>query len=180
VPFGRSHYLLNQNKIDLAMTLSEKLVDDVARLSDPYITYRNVAISLKGRGIKIDKISDLKSYSLVGFQNANIILGTEYNKAVNLSPFYLELPDQSKQVEMLLKGRVDLVVMDINIFNYLSKSYLGHSHLNNIDIHNLFPKNEYRLGFRDLKLKEEFNLALKNFKQSEQYKLLLNNYEFVQ
>ena len=49
------------------MTLSQKPVDDVAQLSDPYITYRNVAISLKGRRIKLDKVSDLKSYSLVGF-----------------------------------------------------------------------------------------------------------------
>ena len=138
VPFGRSHYLLNQNKLDFAMTLSPKLLIKEQQLSDPYITYHNVAISLKGRGITINNIQDLKYYSIVGFQNSNIILGEDYKEAVHKSPFYLELPDQKKQVEMLLKGRVDMVVMDINIFNYLSKGYLGRNHLNNVDVHNLF------------------------------------------
>ncbi|WP_252733372.1 transporter substrate-binding domain-containing protein [Pseudoalteromonas sp. C2R02] len=180
VPFGRSHYLLDQNKLDFAMTLSPKLLKNANQLSDPYITYKNVAISLKGRDILVNSISDLSRYSIVAFQNSNIILGQEYSKAVNKSPFYLELPDQKKQVEMLLKGRVDLVVMDINIFNYLSKGLLGKNHLNNVDVHNLFPKNDYRLGFRNRILKMKFNTALKKFKQSEQYKILVNSYEFIQ
>ena len=65
------------------------------------------------------------------------------------SVFYIELPDQSKQVAMLLLGRTDVVVMDINIFNYLSKEHLGKDHMANVDVHRIFPTNSYHLGFFD-------------------------------
>ncbi len=180
VPFARSHYLLNKGKADVAMTLSKRLDIGDNILSEPYITYHNVAISLKGRGIKITQMSQLGNYSIVAFQNASIVLGSEFKLASKKSPFYIELPDQKKQVEMLLKGRTDLVVMDINIFNYLSKAYIGSSHMESISVHRVFPSNPYHLGFKNSELSKNFNKSLQEFRQSTQYIDLINKYEFIQ
>jgi len=180
LPFGRSYDLVKLGKVDVGMTLSLKFDISPAKFSEPYIIYQNVAISLKGRGISLGEIADLAKYSIVGFQNANIILGEQYSRAVQSSPFYVELPEQMKQVEMLLKGRTDVVVMDVNIFNYLSKELLGKSHMENVDVHRIFPVNPYRLGILDDVLRQEFNRQLQIFKETEQYQQLLQQYDFLQ
>ncbi|WDE03114.1 transporter substrate-binding domain-containing protein [Thalassomonas viridans] len=180
IPFGRSYNLIKLGKVDIGMTMSNRFDITPAKLSDPYIVYQNVAISLKGRGINVNEIAELGKYSVVGFQNANIILGEQFSQAVQFSPFYTELPEQRKQVEMLLKGRADVVVMDVNIFNYLSKEFLGKSHMENVDVHKIFPKNPYRLGFMDDELRLEFNKRLQTFRETEAYRLLLRQYDFLQ
>ena len=179
-PFGRSHTLLMKGVVDIGMTLSSRLNIAPAVFSDSYITYRNVAISLKGRGLSLNKMSKLSKYSVAAFQNARIYLGEEYLRAVDESSFYVELPDQQKQVAMLLLGRIDVVVMDINIFNYLSKEQLGKDHMVNVDVHRLFPATQYHLGLLDEKLKDQFNKELIKFKNSPDYQLLINKYHFIQ
>ena len=179
VPYGRSSYLLQMGKVDAAMTLSPRLNIEPAVMSVPYIQYHNVAITLKGRGITIEQISQLERYSVVAFQNASIFLGEEYKLASENASFYMELPEQKKQVEMLLLGRTDVVVMDINIFNYLSKEILGKSHMDNIDIHRIFPVSSYALGFYDAKLRDAFNKAQQTFKKLPQYQKLIDKYEFL-
>ncbi len=49
-------------KVDVAMTLSPRLNITPAAMSTSYINYHNVAISLKGRGISIEKIAQLEKY----------------------------------------------------------------------------------------------------------------------
>jgi len=180
VPFGRSNTLIKSGKVDVALTMNKKMDLSGLVLSEPYIVYQNAAISLKGRGIQLENVSELRHHSIVGFQNSSIVLGRDYRFAVERSQLYLELPDQKKQVEMLLKGKVDIVVMDINIFNYLSREFMGKSHMSNVDIHRLFPSTPYKMAFRDEVLKDKFNKELKQFKQSKSYKDLVDEYEFLQ
>lgn len=179
VPFGRSNTLIKVKKVDVALTMNEHMDTKGLVLSEPYISYQNAAISLKGRSIEINSISDLKNHSIVAFQNASVVLGDEYRKAAKKSPLYLELPNQQKQVEMLLKGKVDFVVMDINIFNYLSTELVGSSHISNVVIHRLFPKTNYHIAFTNQKLMNDFNEAMKAFKQSDDYSKLVTKYEFL-
>lgn len=179
VPFGRSNTLIKVKKVDAALTMNEHMDIEGLVLSDPYISYQNAAISLKGRSIEIDSISELKNHSIVAFQNASVVLGDEYRKAAEKSPLYLELPNQRKQVEMLLKGKVDFVVMDINIFNYLSNELIGSSHMANVVIHRLFPKTTYHIAFIDKKLMLDFNRAMSIYKQTKEYDNLVAKYEFL-
>jgi len=179
-PVGRSSNLLKKGLVDVGMTISSRVDITPAVFSSSYITYHNVAISLRGRGISLDNISQLSKYSIVAFQNANIYLGEEYLSAVDNSTFYIELPDQHKQVAMLLLGRTDIVVMDVNIFNYLSKEHLGKSHMDNVDVHRIFPTNSYHLGFVDEKLRDQFNKELIAYRKSSSYHQLIEKYHFIQ
>lgn len=179
VPFGRSNTLIKLGRVDAALTMNHRMDTEGLVLSEPYISYQNAAISLKGRSIEINSLQDLEHYSIVAFQNASVVLGNEYRIVTRKSPLYLELPDQRKQVEMLLKGKVDFVVMDINIFNYLSTELLGSSYMANVVIHRLFPKTNYHIAFTDESLMVKFNAAMETFKQTDEYTKLVAKYEFL-
>lgn len=176
VPFGRSHAMLKSDMVDVTLTMSNRLDVNPERLSDVYITYQNVAISMKKSNLQLDTLADLQNHTVVAFQNASVVLGQEFSQATSKSRLYVELPDQNKQVEMLLLGNTAVVVMDVNIFLHLSKQIRGESQRDNIDIHYLFPPSSYRAGFKDIALKNAFNLALENYMKSDQYQWLKYRY----
>ncbi len=178
VPFGRSHAMLKRGVVDITLTLSPRLDIPAEQLSDVYITYQNVAISLKKSELNIETIADLGSHTVVAFQNANVVLGEEFKSAISQSQLYTELPDQRKQVEMLLLGNTAVVVMDINIFMHISKEIRGVSQKDNVKVHYLFPASPYRAGFKDIRLKEAFNLALESYLKTDQYQWLKYRYGF--
>jgi polar amino acid transport system substrate-binding protein len=180
VPFGRSAIMLLQGQVDMALTINQRLIDRPELLSDVYIVYQNVAISLKSKKLTISSIDDLSNYSIVAFQNATIVLGEEFSQTVKLSRLYTELPEQKRQTEMLLLGNTDVVVMDINIFIHFSRELTGVSQLDKVNIHPVFPPSPYHVAFNDLALKQQFNVALAEFIQTQAYTDLVNRYEFYQ
>lgn len=180
VPYGRSYALLASGNVDLTLTINQRWGIDPQFLSDVYVTYQNVAISLKKNGYNINKASDLQFYSVVAFQRASVVLGEEYAQAIEKSRLYIELPEQRRQVDMLLMGHAEVAVMDVNIFIHLSESLTGESQLNNVTIHKLFPASSYRAGFKDLELKQQFNQALNTFMASDRYKWLVKKYALYQ
>ncbi|MDF2180265.1 ABC transporter substrate-binding protein [Aliiglaciecola sp. CAU 1673] len=179
VPFGRSHYLLKMGKVEAAVTLKESMDVGEAHLSDIYINYHNVAISLKGRDIVINAVNDLFPHSVVAFQNASVVLGDEFSQISEGARFYLEMPDQSKQVEMLLRAKTDVVVMDVNIFNYLSRHLTGRPFMDNVVVHEIFPATRYRVGFVDAQVRDAFNRELAAYRESPEYQALVDKYEFI-
>ncbi|GGD70325.1 substrate-binding periplasmic protein [Lacimicrobium alkaliphilum] len=178
VPFGRSADLLLRGRVDLALTMNERLGIPSGQLSDVYIHYQNVAISLKSNDVDIKDVSGLRGHSIVAFQNASLLLGKEFSAVVDKSRGYVELPEQLNQVRMLLDNRTDIAVMDVNIFRYLASS-LVEDPLSMVDIHRVFAASEYRLGFHDPSLVKPFNQALKSFMQSERHTELRQKYRFL-
>lgn len=178
VPFGRSADLLLRGHVDLALTMSERLGIPSVQLSDVYIHYQNVAVSLKSNGLEIKDVSGLSGHSIVAFQNASLVLGDEFSAAVSNSQNYVELPEQLNQVRMLLDNRTDIAVMDVNIFRYLASS-LVEDPVSLVDIHRVFVTTEYRLGFNDPRLIPLFNRTLKAFMQSQAHAELLQKYQFI-
>jgi polar amino acid transport system substrate-binding protein len=164
----------------MALTINQRLIDRPELLSDVYIVYQNVAISLKSKKLTISSIDELSNYSIVAFQNATIVLGEEFSQTVKLSRLYTELPEQKRQTEMLLLGNTDVVVMDINIFIHFSRELTGVSQLDKVNIHPVFPPSPYHVAFNDLALKQQFNVALAEFIQTQAYTDLVNRYEFYQ
>lgn len=89
------------------------------------------------------------------------------------------MADQNKQVEMLFIGRTEVVVMDINIFNHLSRRFVKGAVSDIVDVHYIFSKNHYRLGFSDHHLNQRFNQALSQYKHSQDYRNLIAKYQLV-
>ena len=177
VPYGRTYEIMRQIKADSGLTLIAKSGAKNEMLTMPYVVYRNVAISQKKSAVNITKISDLNKHSLVAFQSARKVLGNEFANASEASPLYFELPDQKRQVELLLSDKVEVIVMDINIFKYFAKSIGGPTQISKVDIHSIFPSTYYRAAITSPSLRDSFNQAFAKYIQSDQYTQLLEKYD---
>ena len=174
--FGHSPKMLDVNGIDAVMTTNKLVFGDESKLSNEYITYQNVAISLKQKNLQINEIKDLAMYSIASFQKADKVLGETFANAVKASPLYLKVADQSQQPSLLLKERIDVLIMDKNIFIYLVKKL----NIDNIDetftFHPVFPTTQYRMAFKNEENLKTFNTILSEYLQTEEYQLLRKRY----
>ncbi len=178
IPYGRSEKMLALPDIDAVMTINKNTFKNSSFISDTYINYQNVAISLKAQKIQLNNITDIGNYSVASFQSAHKLLGNKFALAVAKSPLYLQVADQEKQLELLQLGRVQVLIMDIKIFlHYLAKQK-ENIQLNEIDIHALFPLSPYSVAFKNKTDVEAFNQTLKAFKSTSEYQTLLKKYNF--
>jgi len=174
--FGHSPKMLAIEEVDAVLTTSKKIFPDESKLSDSYVTYQNVAISLAENKLKIDSIPDLGSYTMASFQKADKVLGKAFANAVDRSPLYLKVADQSQQPLMLTKNRVEVLVMDVNIFNYFVRKLNIPDSNKRFTVHYVFPPSRYKAAFKNDELREKFNQQLKSFKSSEEYNMLKTRY----
>jgi len=178
IPYGRSEKMLELPDISAVITVNEQMFPHSKALSEIYINYQNVAISLKKKAITLNKISDISRYSIASFQLADKVLGHEFATAVATSDIFIQVANQEKQVELLMRDRVDILVMDIKIFFYYWHKLTVSEKENSVDIHHIFPLSPYRVAFKNSENVEVFNQALKNYKLSDQYQKLIEKYNF--
>lgn len=179
-PHARGYQMLRNGKLDVLLTVNDQVdIGNNGVLSHPYISYRNVAISMKEQNIRLDGIYDLGNYSMIAFQKAETVLGEQFAKAASRSPHYHEMTDQYKQVSMFYQGRADLIIIDLNIFRHISFELFGHRPPVTAQVHKLFATNAYSVGFNNVQLRDKFNLALHQFRHSERQKKLMQKYHMV-
>jgi len=176
LPSSRIYESVAEKKLDAGMTAVESEVNSNLFFSDSHITYQNVAIALKDRNYDITDISKLSNYSLVSFQNAARYLGNEYNKVVSSHKKYSEKTDQTVPVAMLFSGRVDTIVMDINIFNAMKNKVTMVNTDKEVQIFEIFPKNNMKVVFNDRDLRDKFNQGLADLRNSGRYDEIIKKY----
>ncbi len=173
VPFARLAKSAETGVYDVVATINEDSKIKNVYYSDSYITYENVAISIKD--YKIKNINDLKNKSIIAFQDANIYLGNEFAYAMKNNSNYYELANQEGQVASLMKERVEVVIIDLNIFKYYyNKSSLFKQ--KQYIVYRIFKPTLYKLAFRDKKIRDDFNEGLKQLKNNGTYNKILKKY----
>ena len=175
VPFARRIREIAQGEVDGVLTVNENSGLDVF-LSHQHIFCENVAISLKKKKFNIQKISDLKDKSILTFQNAKKYLGKEFVAAAEASPDYREISKQQLQINLLYGGRVDVIVLDKNIFYHHRKENKLVDTTQPIDIWYIFGKLPFHVGFVDKKIRDDFNDGLKQLRSSGRYDEIINKY----
>lgn len=180
VPFGRSQRMLNSDRIDAIMTVNKNLIKDEHLLSDPYIIYQNIVITKSEDEFELKKVEDLSELSVAAFQTANKILGERFAAAAEKSPHYIEVANQRQQTQLLFDDKTEALVMDINIFKTLSPIVGGKQDLSDVTIHKIFPKNPYRVAFKNPNNVAEFNQAFAAFIKSQAYVGLIEKYDLQQ
>lgn len=176
VPFGRTARLLKDNAVDIGLTLNPAHNVEVAILSEPYIIYQNVAVTRADRELTINSIDDLKDKSVIAFQTARSVLGEDFGQTLASQPTYIEMARQDRQVDMLMRGSIDVAILDRNIFNYF-KSENGTYSQDKTVFHELFPISAYSAAIPDPELRAEFNATLRLFIEDGRYQLLLDEYK---
>lgn len=175
LPPARTLYMFKNSELDAITTVNEGS-HLIGYWSDSHIFYQNYAITLASRAIAIKKMADLAGHSIAAFQNAKLALGPEYAAAI-MQASYQEIPSQLTQNKLLYTGRVDVVIGDRLIFEYLNQ-YLP----NRFDVQQalqfspIFPRTYYKVLFRNRDLRDRFNQGLATIHRNGVYRQIEQKY----
>jgi len=178
LPISKLATVLSEDQsVDAAVTIAAN--NSNYYYSDPFISFSDVAISRKKDHLKIKQVADLKQYSVAAFDSAYKSLGLEFFTLYNPQQRpenYLEYQSQNKQVNQLLQGKSDVLIMDNVIFNWFANR-AGYRTLDVFEVHPIFPKpTELVVGFRSKTIRDLFNRNLAKLKANNEYSYIYNDY----
>lgn len=170
VPSKRAQLKFAQGEMDAVIVTVGGIV------SDPYITYKNMAVTLCERQISLSKPADLAPYQTGAFNNAKKFLGEDFARIALNTGNYREISPQKLLNRMLLAKRIDVAIADINVFQHDQKE-VDPEGGQSICPFALFPPTLYRLEFHDPAIRDRFNKALGRLRSSGFYEALAKKYK---
>jgi polar amino acid transport system substrate-binding protein len=178
VPLARVPMALKDKSVDCALTLTEASGLTGVFYSQSHITYQNVAVSLKSKGLKIASIADLTPLRVVCFQNGPQYLGKDFAAMVKAKngKGYSEIADQESQVKLLFLNRADVVVMDVNIFKYFRQAIKDTDVSAEVTYATIFPPTHMKVAFTSEEVRDKFNEGLAKLKSSGKYASIVKTY----
>ena len=114
--------MLEEGKLDAIINVKPGMLES-AYLSQPVITFHNRVFTLAPTAVHTMK--DLQTLRVSAFQRARQILGTTFSDIVDQNPRYEEVARQEGQVQRLLLGRTDAVILEQRVFYYYLAQLLG-------------------------------------------------------
>jgi len=141
--------------------------------------YKNYAYSLKKRNYNFSKISELGQYSVLSWQGARKQLGNAYDLMAANNSSYIETHNQKKQVKMLFMERVDIIQLDMQIFEFYRSKLIEEKKINTdikVDRFSLFGASPNGFLFRSIKARDDFVKQIALMKQDGRYDKIFNKY----
>jgi len=175
VPFARRNKELISREVDGVLTINTDSGID-AFYSDEHIVCENVVITLTKNDFEIGSAQDLKGKSVVAFQDAIIYLGKDFSSMAKTNRKYKEVANQNLQINLLYSGRVDVIVLDKNIFYYHRKRNQMVDTTKPITFHIIFEPSPFRVAFNDKKVRDDFNEGLKILRSTKRYDEIVKKY----
>ena len=176
MPAARSFSSVNTWRTDGTITLPSTHQQKGVFISEPYISYQNVAITLRQDNLIIDELDDLSEKYIIAFQTARKFLGASYIKAIESAAGYQEMADQMKQIELLFIKRTQVLVLDINILKHFLHNNREPKYNKAYKIHRLFLPRVYAAGFKSKAVRDQFNRGLAVIKANGKYQQILDKY----
>lgn len=159
-PQERLHLMLAKGEIDAITTTNERSGVE-AFYSQPYIHYHNSVGVLARRHLSISQISDLADFSVSAYQRARYLLGPEFQAMAERNPRYREEAQQLGRNRLLYSGRIDAVVAERHIFEYLNREVADQVDTRQpVDWFDIFAPTPYQVGFVRREARDRFDVAL--------------------
>ena len=167
---------LKEKSVDCALTINEASGVTGVFYSQSHITYQNVVVALKAKGLKIARADDLKALRVVAFQEATNYLGNEFRAMAKANTNYSEVANQEAQVKMLYQDRADAIVMDVNIYKYFKQAIKDVKVDAEVTLYPIFPPTNYKVAFTSKEVCQKFNESLNKLKASGKYETIFKTY----
>lgn len=168
----RAEQQLHSGNVDILLNYAGKRGAGIYP-SQPVLSYKNVAVSLKKRNFTIETIKELNNKSVLGFQHATAYLPPPFAKGVAQFASYEEVVNQRAQVDRLMKDWVDVIILDERIFHYYNNDY---THSLPVNIHPIFPKAPRPAYFNNAVLQKAFDNGLLTIKAKGKYQQIMSGY----
>lgn len=179
----RMEHELSSMVVDVIVEVQKS--NDLAYYSDPFLAYRNFAVSRAKDNIIFRDYADLKGRSVCSWQNASKNLGVTFENQIPNFKLYKEYPYQETQVRSWLSKECEVILIDDTLLkwwvNALEPSF--HQRNRDIDIDLLFaplPNNElwWYVAFHNEKLRDNFNLELQKIRSTKEYERIREQVSF--
>lgn len=168
----RAGQSLEKMDVDIAMNYAG-VTGTAIYPSQSLLAYQNVAISLKQNNFKINSVYDLSGKSVVAFQNATEFLPAPFKSLTTKLRSYEEVVYQAAQVDHLMKGWVDVVVLEKRVFLYYLQQYKQTHPVKPISIHAIFPEAPRPAYFNSKVLQEIFDMGLAHIIENGEYSKIM-------
>jgi len=146
--------------------------------SDIYLTYANVAATLKSKNITLNSPADLFGHSIAAWQKAweDLDLG-RLHPAGPGDLAYTEFTSQYRQAKFFWAGRADVDLVDRNIFLWYAHRLASEMDTSaKITFHPIFPTLGVRAAFRHAADRDAFNAGLKVIEASGEIERIYRKY----
>ncbi len=148
-------------------------------LSESYIHYQNIALTLESANLRITSVADLCGLSIAAFQTARLVLGPEFAAIASRCKAYTEHPVQNIQIRLLFTGRVQVIVGDRRILYHLIRNEAGPIDTGEaVREWQIFDPTLYSVAFRSERLRDDFNYGLAEIRRNGTYRVILDRYGF--
>jgi polar amino acid transport system substrate-binding protein len=177
IPFGRLPEDFRRGSIQAFMPANPAM-NLPGCISDTVLVYRNMAFSLKSRGLTIVSAADLAALDVTAFQNAQLLLGPGVASLMLNPDRYREVANQMLQVRALFSGRTDVVLAERRIFRFMMRSpEAGVNTALPLAEHDIFPPTPYGVAFQRQDDCISFNRGLAAIRRNGVYDELLRRWE---
>lgn len=181
LPLSRHLDVFHSREFDGITTLGENEKEWGLCLSKPYIIYQNVVVTLTNSAFEINQFSDLSKLKVAAFQNATRFLSEKFKVTFEHSANYIEVADQSSQVELLFAGKVDALVMDVNIFKFILANKRNENSSNEMykkefETYFFFEPKAYKAGFKSKQLCQQFDQGINAIIADGSYQKIIDSY----
>ena len=181
-PYARRVKSYQAEIVDVVCDINQKHINISAlkgHFSGIVYAYKNYAFTLKKRNYSFSNMSELSKYSLLSWQGARKQLGSTYDLMAANNPFYIETHDQRNQVKMLFLERVDIIQLDVQIFEFYRLSLIKENEIDGdiaVDRFALFGTNPNGCLFHSSKARDDFVKQIALMKQDGRYQEIFNKY----
>ncbi|MBV2130828.1 transporter substrate-binding domain-containing protein [Rheinheimera sp. SM2107] len=160
----------NEGKYDVASPAA--FPPEHGHLTQTYLPFEDVAVSLKSENHTIDSIADLAEKNIIAYQFAQSVLGEEFANVVQ-DANYLEIAERELQLKLLVNHRTDVVIGERRLLVYIMQQHFPGQQL---AIHPIFNTTSYGAIIKDSALQQQFDEQLSKLKASGHYDEILNKW----
>lgn len=168
----RAEQQLLQGKVDIVLNFPPTAIADIYK-SEPLVMYQNVAISLATNEFAINSVFDLAGKSVLAFQNAINFIEQPFKSVSENLASYDEVVNQEAQVDHLMKGWVDVIIIERRVFLFYLEKYKQSSKVLPFVVHPIFKEAPRPAYFSNKALKDSFNLGLGKIIESGEYQAII-------
>jgi len=170
--------LKNSPQLDGVVTVKKQ--QDGFFYSTDFIHFNNIVVSLAQNDFSFTALSDLHDKKVMAFSGALQDLGATYKEALLTSKgsgTYLEISNQEQQLNALISGEVEVIIIDKTILRWLV-SQIGYNSLEHFKFHDILTSNinPFKVAFRSRQLRDTFNHGLAELKKTGEYQHIIDDY----
>ena len=178
IPQKRAVYMFKKGDTDGAhRDWGQHLVKAGAYLGKDLVAYQDVMVSLKSRHFSLKSPASLKGLSLVAFNGARKHY-PEWTTPRTRFSYYQEINSKMYQLKMLFRNKIDVILLDVNIFRYLQHELKreGKTRIEETTVHQFTPPYAYRPAFKTVRIRDDYNAGIEHLRRTGRYQEIYSAY----